>query len=100
MKKLITIVILIVALSSCYNDVEDSVKNPKLETTIQLQDLPKDTVVISIDKNTLYVFDENNLVKYKTVALGDDALPINFFTLALILVILFFFILIIAGRNQ
>ena len=99
MKKLVTILILIVALSSCYSNIEDSVKNPKIETTIQLQDLPKDTVVMSIDGKTLYVF-ENNLVKYKTVVLKDDVVPINLFALLLIVILLFFSILIIIGLSR
>jgi hypothetical protein len=76
MKKLLLVLISIIALSSCYRYVENSVVNPKKETTVELQELPKDTVVISIDGHILYVFDDNNQVVYKTISPKEDSFPI------------------------
>ena len=77
MKKLLLILISIIALSSCYVDVKDSVIDSKKETTAELQKLPKDTVVISIDEHVLYVFDDNNQVVYKTISTEKDNFPIH-----------------------
>ena len=77
MKKLLVVLISIIALSSCYRNVENSVADPKKETTVELQELPKDTVVISIDEHILYVFDDNNQVVYKTISPEEDSFPIH-----------------------
>ena len=84
MKKLLFLLLVVVGMSSCYVDVKKSVEDPKEETTVQLQELPKDTVAIAVDGNSLYVFDENNLVVAKTVAVDSDAVPISFFDLLII----------------
>lgn len=84
MKKLLLLLLVVVGMSSCFEDVKKSVKDPKEATTIRLQELPKDTVVISTDEHNLYVFDENNLVVAKTVAGDSDAVPISFFDLLII----------------
>ena len=66
MKKLFIFIILLIVTSSCYVDVVNSVNDPKQETTLKLQELPKDTVTISIENSNLYVFDDSNQLKYIT----------------------------------
>jgi len=63
MKKLIYL-FLIVLFGSCYSELKP-IRNPEKITTIEIQSLPKDTVIISVDGSTIYVFDENLLVKNK-----------------------------------
>lgn len=79
MKKLLLLLLVVVGMSSCYMDVEKTVEDPKKATTVELQELVKDTVVVSVDNYNLYVFDENNLVVAKTVAIEETAPPINIF---------------------
>lgn len=90
MKKLLLLLLVVVGMSSCFEDVKKSVKDPKEETTVRLQELPKDTVVISIDEHNLYVFDENNLVVAKTVAEENAAFSIHILVFLLLLVCAFF----------
>ena len=89
MKKLLLLLLVVVGMSSCFMKVEDSVEDPKKATTVELQELVKDTVVISVDNYNLYVFDENNLVVAKTVAIEETAPPINIFVFIIFLALAF-----------
>lgn len=91
MKKLLLLLLVVVGMSSCFVDVEKTVEDPKKATTVELQELVKDTVVISVDAYNLYVFDENNLVVAKTVAIEETAPPINIFVFTIFLALAFFF---------
>lgn len=84
------------ALSSCYEEVQQ-VKEPEKVTTISIQNLPKDTVLVSIEGETLYVFDQKtNLLKYKIENAKEDCVPIHGLAIfALILLVLLFFIALI-----
>ncbi len=55
----------IFVLSSCTVDPKSTVKDPKKETTIYVQELPRDTVLISIDDGKMYIFDKNNTMIVK-----------------------------------
>jgi PBP1b-binding outer membrane lipoprotein LpoB len=67
MKKLIFLFITAIIFSSCSVDVIDTVEDSKKETTVELQELEKDTVIISIVDNNLYVFNKDKEVIYKTI---------------------------------
>lgn len=89
MKKLILFLALIVVMTSCYIDVNKSVENPTKETTTYLQELPKDTVVVSIEDHNLYVFNADNKVMYKTISPERNSLPISGGGVFIILIIFF-----------
>ena len=55
---LITLVISVLCLSCNPITVENSVPNKEEFTTIQIQELPKDTVVVSFNENEIYFFNE------------------------------------------
>lgn len=68
------LIILIVSCSifaSCNIDIKQ-VENPEKSTTVEIQNLKKDTAIIAIDKDVLYVYDAKNLVKYKVKNYNDD----------------------------
>lgn len=72
MKKLIIVLLSVLFLTSCYTDINETVKEPKKQTTVKLQELTKDTVTISIEGSNLYVFDENNVLIYKAKGLNEN----------------------------
>lgn len=99
MKKILFLLVLTFALSSCYEDVQQ-VKEPEKVTTISIQNLPKDTVLVSIEGETLYVFDQKtNLVKYKIENTQKGSIPINDLIFIIMLVLLFFSIIEIIINN-
>lgn len=99
MKKLLFLLVLLVGMSSCYVDVEDSIEDPKKETTVELQELPKDTAVISIDEYKLYVFDEQGLVKYEAVSKETVSEAMNP-SVVFIFTVVAFFIGLVVGLNN
>ncbi len=42
-------------------------ENPLEYTTEEIQDMKKEIVIVSLDRDVVYIFDENNLVRYKIV---------------------------------
>lgn len=65
MKKLILLAAILITLISCDSGIE-KVENPKAETTIEIQNMPSDTMLVAIDENTLYAINkESKLVEYK-----------------------------------
>lgn len=72
MKKIFLFVGVLLLLSSCtvrYQDPRETVKDPKAETTIRIQELPADTVLMAIDGSDLYIFDKDTrlvIVKMKS----------------------------------
>lgn len=97
MKKLILFVIILIGLSSCYEYIKP-IENPEEKTTISIQNLPKDTVLVSIEGETLYVFDQKtNLLKYKIENAEEDCVPIHGVAIfGFILLFLLFFIILIS----
>lgn len=97
MKKILFLLALTFALVSCYEDIKP-IENPEEKTTIHTQNLYKDTVLISVENETLYVFDqETNLVKYKIENAEEDCLPIHGAAIfGFILLFLLFFIILIS----
>jgi hypothetical protein len=89
MKKLLPILLLAICLTGCYIDIEDTIKDSKKETTLELQELPKDTVVISVKGYELYVFNSKNEVVYKTYGEDSESLPIHIVALFLLICIVF-----------
>ena len=69
MKKLILLAAILITLISCDSRIE-KVDNPKAETTVEIQSIPADTMLVAIDKKTLYAINkETNLVEYKAYGL-------------------------------
>lgn len=65
MKKLILLAAILITLMSCDSSIE-KVENPRAETTIEIQNMPSDTMLVAIDENTLYAINkESKLVEYK-----------------------------------
>lgn len=65
MKKLILLAAILITLMSCDSSIE-KVENPRAETTIEIQSMPADTMLVAIDKNTLYAINkESKLVEYR-----------------------------------
>ena len=70
MKKLILLAAILLTLISCDSSIE-KVENPKAETTIEIQNMPSDTMLVAIDENTLYAINkESKLVEYKVYDVG------------------------------
>ena len=100
MKKILFLLVLTFALSSCYKDVQQ-VKEPEKVTTISIQNLPKDTVLVSIEDETLYVFDQKtNLLKYKIENAQKGSIPINSFIFMIMLFLIGFLIAWIIIENN
>lgn len=65
MKRLILLAAILITLISCDSSIK-KVENPKAETTIEIQNMPSDTMLVAIDKTTLYAINkESKLVEYK-----------------------------------
>lgn len=65
MKKLILLAAILITLASCDLSIK-KVENPKAETTIKIQNMPSDTMLVAIDKTTLYAINKDTkLVEYK-----------------------------------
>jgi len=97
MKKLFLFLITLVIFASCTNNIEE-IKDPEKKTTVYLQQLPKDTVAISIDEDKLYVFNEDNTVEYKVTNIdkGNYVIVHNGILIILIFAIIVFgFILLV-----
>jgi PBP1b-binding outer membrane lipoprotein LpoB len=86
MKKYVIFIIFGLFLISCYNDSpQDTVEDSSKVTTTYLQNLPKDTVLMSIDNNMLYIFERENVeVIVQTKTNKPDAVSINLLYLVLI----------------
>lgn len=88
MKRFIFLIITMFITTSCYyENPRDTVEEPTKATTTYLQELPKDTVLMSVDDGILYLFDtENNQVIIKTDIPKNGAIAVH----ALFLMGLFF----------
>jgi len=100
MKKLLSVLLLAICLTGCYVDVEETVEDSKKETTLELQELPKDTVVISVKGYELYVFNSKNEVVYKTYGEDSGSFSIHMGALMLLVVLVFFLGLTIGFLNN
>ena len=92
MKKILFFVILIVTLVSCDEDNKiKEVENPNEITTLEIQKLPKDTVVISIDVDKLYIFDDSTRVIKKITNINTEEYiridPLRFFLILTLIII-------------
>jgi hypothetical protein len=71
MKKYLFFLILLCSIfTSCEIPIRQ-VENPENSTTVEIQNLQKDTAIIAIDDNILYIYDRRNLVKYKVINYND-----------------------------
>jgi hypothetical protein len=79
MKKILIFIFTMSMITACYNkDPRETVDDPSKKTTVYLQDLPKDTVLMSINDGTLYIFDKEDVqVIVQTKTNKDNSLPIN-----------------------
>ncbi len=78
MKKIILLLTILLSITSCENaTLENSIKDNKKFTTIAIQEMPKDTVVISIENNNIYVFDSVGLVEYRAVVTNSNTVDIT-----------------------
>ena len=92
MKKLFILILILVGLSSCFKPPYETVENHELETTMLMYNLPKDTVLISINDNWLLVFNMEKELIVKTQTYNtNNTVPVNilvtFITFMLILVL-------------
>ncbi|MCP4255047.1 MAG: hypothetical protein GY775_16895 [Candidatus Scalindua sp.] len=77
MKKYLTLFLVgIIFLSSCsdLNKIKDTakIKDVKKFTTLAIQNLQKDTVVISIVEDKLYIFNDSNEVVFNIINIDSD----------------------------
>lgn len=78
MKKLILFIIILIGLSSCDSTIK-KVENPEELTTIHIQNLKADTMLVAIDKDILYAINKDTkLVGYilTNISLGEVLLLI------------------------
>lgn len=95
MKKLIFILLTLFTLASCTKPtIENSVEDSERFTTVEIQNLPKDTVVVSIDGTKVYVFNDNNTVEYQAELMDVNTTSINAFFLLIVVTLSIGFIII------
>ena len=93
MKKLILLAAILITLMSCDSSIE-KVENPRAETTIEIQSMPADTMLVAIDEHRLYAINkESKLVEYKVSNDSDSVFILGlalgaFFALILCLIII------------
>jgi hypothetical protein len=102
-KKLFIVIFIILLYSllglfGCTKPVKETVEDPTVTTTVKLQELPKDTVVISVDDDKLYVFDKDNKVIYVTT--GENITGNGMLIFLFIFLVFFLIISIFANINQ
>lgn len=92
MRKLIILLVLI-STTGCYMDIKDTIDNPKQETTVELLELPKDTIIVSIDGSKLYVFEDDEMIMKAYGVDTSDTTVVHDAVLALLgfIIILLFF---------
>lgn len=92
MKQIIILLFGILLISSCNDSRKEFNNSSKKLTTIELQEAPKDTIIVSeINNKSVYVFDNNNLVIDKYQIQGIDTVQITAGALFIISVLLFLF---------
>lgn len=95
MKKILFILILLTIVVSCTVPIENiDVKKGKEITSIYIQELPKDTVVISINNDKLYVF-KDNIIEYEIKNIQtekNDYIPMHIGIIMLWIVLTIFLI--------
>jgi len=66
-KLLLMLILSSIVFFSCtdYTPEKLNKKDSKEVTTVEIQDMQKDTLIVSIDGNKMYVFNDDNLVEYK-----------------------------------
>jgi|GEM_PF-4362393 uncharacterized lipoprotein YajG len=95
MKKLIFILLALFTLAGCTKPtLENSVEDSDKFTTVEMQNLPKDTVVVSVDGTKVYIFNDNNTVEYQAELMNVDTTSINSFFLFMTVMLSIGFILI------
>ncbi len=90
--------------SSCNEGVPiRPVENPEDYTTKEVQEMEKETIVVSLDNDIVYVFDENNQVRYKIVNMykpGDRMILVPFYIFLLCVAIAVYFLLFAFNKNS
>jgi len=80
-----------------------SLDDPAEYTTEDIQNLQKDTIVVALDRDVLYVFDENNLVRYKIVNMyksGDQMILVPFYVFLFFTLLITFFIVFVINKAR
>ena len=95
-------VVLLIFMISCNEGVTvQSIDKPLKYTTSEIQGLKKDTVIVSLDKDVLYIFDENNLVRYKIVNMykpGDQMVLVPFYVFLFFSLLITFFLVFVINK--
>lgn len=93
MKKIIILLILLFTLTSCYENIKE-VENRDKETTIELQKLPEDTMLVSVNGDMIYAFDMEKQVVYKVQNLYENGVPVGIgFIIAFVVMALLLFLI-------
>lgn len=71
--------------------LENSVPNPERFTTVEMQKLQKDTVIIAVDGIDVYIF-ENNIVKTQLKIMNNNSIVMTLGDIILIIVIIIIFV--------
>jgi hypothetical protein len=84
MKKLLFLLAILatVLFSSCDEEIKQ-VSDPKGFTTVELQESPKDTVAVIIEDTSIYVFNDDNLVKHRVYSYDAGETFLTGFLIAL-----------------
>ncbi|GEM_PF-4775341 len=95
MQKLIPFIVIIIFIVSCNEGVPiQPLDDPMQYTTQEIQEARKDTVIVSVDEDNIYIFDDHNVVRYKITNMynpGDRMvlIPLHLFLLFILLITLF-----------
>ena len=73
MKNILTLIIGLLLIVSCKEvTLENSVEYPEEFTTIALQKLPKDTIVVAFDEFSIYHFNSDGLITLQAKVVNSD----------------------------
>jgi hypothetical protein len=73
MKRLLIILVLLLAMTSCTNKI---IENPKASTTLEMQEQPKDTMLVVMEQEDsrithIEIYNMNNQIVYKKKQLDE-----------------------------
>ncbi len=102
MNKLTALSILALLFVSCNEGVPvQRLDDPQNYTTTNIQNLQKDTVIVSLDRDVIYIFDQHNLVRYKIVNMykpGDQMVLVPFYVFLLFTLLITIFIVFVVNK--
>ncbi len=96
MPKPIILLIILFLIVSCNEGVPiQQIDDPEEYTTEEIQDMEKEIIVVASDRDVVYIFDNNNMVKYKIINMykpGDYMISVSLYIFLLFIAIVAVFV--------